>query len=135
MKNKNKSKKAAKAVKASRVVKNEYVRPGDGTKTGKVWNIADSLKSKLGRCPTRGEVLAVAKTGKLNLQMASTQYGRWRGFNGIEGRVSLPKVAKPAKAKSVKKAVRKLPAKPTVAKLPAPPIKLPAPPTTATAQA
>ncbi len=113
----------AKAVKVARIVKNDVVRPRDGGKTAAIWAIAESLKAKLGRTPTRAEVLEQAAKNKgTKLGMASTQYGYWRRFMGITGRVSAPKPAAPKKAaKPAKKAATPPPPPAKSAATPPPP--------------
>lgn len=88
-------------------IKNGVTRPKADTTTGKVWDIADRLK-------TRAEVLAECKKRKINDATATTQFGKWRKYNGLEGRSK--KAAKPAK-KVAKKAAKKKapPAPPAVA--------------------
>lgn len=117
--------KAVKAVVKS-VVKNGVTQPREGGLTRKVWDIADSLKSSLGRVPTRAEVIAKAPSSA-NESTVSTQFGYWRKFNGIKGRISAPKPAAKAKAKPAKKGA-KAPAKPAAPKAPTPPPAAPVPP-------
>lgn len=65
--------------------KNGVTRPKEGTTTGKVWDIADRLKA-------RAEVLAECRKRKINDATATTQFGKWRKYMGLEGRTS-PKKA------------------------------------------
>ena len=52
-------------------------RPTNGTQTGRVWELADQLSSKLGRKAKRQEVMdAYAREGG-NANTASTQYSQW----------------------------------------------------------
>lgn len=73
----------------SKTKKLEISRPKDGTACAKVWAIADKYKGD------RAKTLKEAAQRKINPATASTQYGRWRVFNGIVGR-------KPAAAKAKK---------------------------------
>jgi hypothetical protein len=76
-----------------RDIKNDVTRPdGDGP-TAKVWKTADDLTAKLGRIATRAEVLEAGLATGVNKSTISTQYARWRKYNGITGR--LPKAEKP----------------------------------------
>lgn len=52
--------------------------PGEGTTTRKVWDICDKLKDK-----TRADVLAECEKKSINKSTASTQYQRWRAYNGL----------------------------------------------------
>lgn len=51
-------------------------RPKEGTKTGRIWEIADSIGAEA----TREQVLAVAAEEGINPATASTQFGRWKKF-------------------------------------------------------
>lgn len=69
--------------------KNGVVRPKAGTKTGSVWETADKITAKNKTTATRAEVLGVcSEANGYNQAMAATQYGRWRRFNGITGRLN-----------------------------------------------
>lgn len=100
-----KAPKPAKEPKAPREAlpeQNGVTRPAAGTKTGKVWDIADALSKKHGRPATRGEVMEVAKAQDVNEATVATQYQRWRTFNGVEKaapKVKEPKAPKQPKAK------------------------------------
>jgi hypothetical protein len=52
-------------------------RPAATSTTGRVWEIADSLRVN-GNLPTRKEVVAAAVAQGINKATAGTQYGRWR---------------------------------------------------------
>lgn len=88
--------KPAKVVK-DKVEQNGIIRPSAGTTTGRIWEIADGLSAKTKAPAVRKDVMAQADAEKINAATAATQYGKWRKFNGLEGRT--PAAAKPAKAK------------------------------------
>lgn len=79
-------------------IKNGITRPKADTTTGKVWDIADRLKE-------RAPVLTECAKRKINAATATTQFGKWRKYNGLEGRSK--KAAKPAKKVAAKKATKK----------------------------
>lgn len=63
-------------------------RPGPGTETGKVWQVADQITaSQNGVAAT----IASVRTNKLligvNDHTIKTQYARWRKYNGVTGRI------------------------------------------------
>lgn len=78
--------KKEKAVKAPKIEQNGISRPGAGTATGKVWEIADSISQATGKPASRKSVLEDAQAAGINPATAATQYGRWRKFHGLEGR-------------------------------------------------
>jgi hypothetical protein len=102
-----------------RIEKNEIVKPRPGGLTARVWEISEKLTASLKRTATRAEVMEAAAKEKIQPGTAATQYGYWRRFNGIKGRVSLPKAPKAAKAPKV--AAPKAPAKKAAPKAPAAP--------------
>lgn len=55
-----------------------YPRPGPGTRTGRVWEVADEITRETGRRASRGAVIdrIVAEAG--NPATASTQYQYWK---------------------------------------------------------
>jgi hypothetical protein len=55
-------------------------RPGAGTKTGRVWEIADELKAASGTA-IRNEVLQRCFEEGLNMNTANTQYSKWKSEN------------------------------------------------------
>lgn len=67
-------------------IQNGVTRPGAGTKTGTIWEIADSKSQALGKPAGRKEVLDAAAEVEINPATAATQYGRWRKYNGLAGR-------------------------------------------------
>lgn len=84
---------AAKAAKvATKIIKNGVTRPAGGTKTGRVWEIADDLSQKHKRPPERKLVMDAAKAEGINEATCATQYGRWRKFFGLKGALAAPAV-------------------------------------------
>lgn len=73
--------------KPERPSQNGVTRPGEGTATGRIWEIADELSAQANEPAKRGDVLKVAEEEGLNAATAATQYGRWRKFHGL-GRYS-----------------------------------------------
>lgn len=65
---------------------NGVVRPKTGTKTGRVWEIADELSKKAKKPASRKAVLEKTNGEGINSATAATQYGRWRKYHGLEGR-------------------------------------------------
>lgn len=82
-----------KAPKAPKDEKNGVVRPAAGTATGNVWAIADHLSTQSGEPATRKDVLAACETDGINKSTATTQYGRWRKYNGLAGEPRAPRKA------------------------------------------
>lgn len=70
---------------------NGITRPKAGGTTSQVWAIADALleKSGKGNPPSFNDVLAAVEKKKLDINPGTlrTQYGNWRRFHGIAGRV------------------------------------------------
>lgn len=54
-----------------------YPRPTKGTKTGRVWEIADELLAKDGQASRESVIRACMDEG-LNVNTASTQYSYWK---------------------------------------------------------
>jgi len=54
-----------------------YPRPNPGTKTGRVWEIADSIEKAKG-VATREDVIRACMEEGLNVNTASTQYSYWK---------------------------------------------------------
>lgn len=77
--------------------KNGVTRPGAGTTTGKVWDIADKLGAD------RQAVIKEATKRGVNLATIMTQYGKWRKYNGMEGRTAKKAVKKPTPPKKAAK--------------------------------
>lgn len=92
--------------------KNGVTRPGQGTATGRVWEICDTIQA--GATPenpiTRARVIKAAEAEDINVSTAATQYGRWRKYNGLERETAKAVVAstdgsaevKPKKTKKAK---------------------------------
>jgi len=55
----------------------QYSRPGMGTKTGKVWEIADRILKEKGSV-NREAVIKACMEEEINVNTASTQYSHWR---------------------------------------------------------
>ena len=68
---------AAKAKKTPKADKGESTRPGAGSKTGKVWDIADKLTAKGKKTADRVSVVEACVKAGLNKSTASVQYANW----------------------------------------------------------
>ena len=66
---------------------NGVTRPAAGTKTGRVWEIADAESNKAGSPVARSVVMAIGRAEGLNDATIATQYGHWRRYNGIVGKI------------------------------------------------
>lgn len=64
-------------------IQNGVARPKPGTKTGRIWEVADELSAQLGHPVPRRKVLEVAISEGMNPATAATQYGRWRKYHGL----------------------------------------------------
>lgn len=73
-------------------IQNGVTRPKSGTKTGRVWEIADSLSAEAGAPVVRKSVLDQAIAEGINASTTATQYGRWRKYHGLaaESRAAAP---------------------------------------------
>ena len=71
-------------------------KPTRGTKTRRVWEIADEITASTQRPARREDVIRVARKEGLNPNTASTQYSRWARFNGLSTTdfSNLPKTGK-----------------------------------------
>lgn len=107
--------------KAEKLIANGVTRPGAGTKTGRVWEIADELSKAAGKPIAREAVMTQAKAEEINEATTATQYGKWRVYNGLKG-VSLtePKPPKAPKAPKQTKAEKAAAAAATAASAGAP---------------
>lgn len=106
--------KASQPEKAARTLlpqKNGITQPKEGTKTRKVWDIAEKMTEKTGSTAVRADVIEAAVKVGIDQGTAATQYGYWRQYHGITGRIGSPKAEKPAK-KEAAKAPAKVPAAP-----------------------
>lgn len=106
-----------KPAKAPKVEQNGVSRPAAGTKTGRVWEIAETESHKLGKTVGRGVVLKIAAEEGINEATAATQYGKWCKFFGVKAvtepkpvKVKEPKAPKEPKAKKTKEAAAAEPA-------------------------
>lgn len=84
--------KGEKAPRAALEEANGIKRPKAEGQTGQVWAYCDEQHKKTGAAPTRADALADLQAKGINFHTVSTQYGRWRKFMGISGR--LPKAEK-----------------------------------------
>lgn len=62
---------------------NGVTQPRSGTKTRRVWEIADEISADKGRPALRGEVMEKGNAEGLSQGTIATQYGRWCGFHGV----------------------------------------------------
>lgn len=91
------------APKKERITNNGVVRPSEGTKTGRVWEIADAISQTNQAPAARGEVLKQCEGEGINQATGATQYGRWCKFNDVpkpERSVKKPKKEKKEKAEA-----------------------------------
>lgn len=58
----------------------QYPRPGSGTITGKVWEIADQIREKIGAANRNAVIQACIQQG-ININTANTQYSYWSKAN------------------------------------------------------
>jgi hypothetical protein len=58
----------------------KYPRPGEGTITGRIWQIADQLAIETGKAEREDVIKACMKEG-INPNTANTQYTHWRNAN------------------------------------------------------
>lgn len=72
-------------------------RPKPNTLCGKVWALCDSLSSELKQPVPIKSLLEASAKEELNEGNVKAEYARWRKFNGVTGRVSLPKEEKETK--------------------------------------
>jgi len=74
---------AEKQDKPKLVKQNDVTQPREGSKTRRVWEIADDISAKEGRPALRGEVMDAGKEEDLSPGTIATQYGRWCTFHGV----------------------------------------------------
>jgi hypothetical protein len=84
-------------------IQNGVTRPGAGTTTARIWEIADMVSAQSGAPAKRGEVLKIAEAEGLNLTTAATQFGHWCKYNGVVPAPKEAKAPKEPKAPRVKK--------------------------------
>jgi hypothetical protein len=91
----------AKPAAPAKIIAHGVTRPADGTKTGRVWAIADELSKALGKPVPRADVMKKGEAESINSATIATQYGKWRVFNGLKGvTTSEPKPPKAKKSKA-----------------------------------
>lgn len=95
----------AKPARAKNETQNGVSKPASGTKTGRVWEIADEISALKQRPALREEVMAACEEEGMNRGTIATQYARWTQFYGVtkEDRQTAreaEKPQKPAKAKA-----------------------------------
>lgn len=73
----------AKAERVKLVEQNGVSQPQEGTKTRRVWDIANELSNSLGRPALRDEVMEKALAEGMNRGTIATQYGKWCTFYGV----------------------------------------------------
>lgn len=76
-----------------------YRRPAPGTKTGRVWEIADELTREKGRRASRREVIARCRAENGNANTAHTQYQHWKIWHEQEAAPAAPPPASPGDVK------------------------------------
>lgn len=77
--------------KANRMPEQNGVRrPKPDTLCGRVWTEADNLSFKLGQPVPIKMLLEECLKHGMNENNIKAEYARWRKFNGVTGRVSLP---------------------------------------------
>jgi len=74
-------------------IQNGVARPKPGTKTGRIWEIADELSAQLGHPVPRRKVLEAAINEGMNPATAATQYGRWRKYHGLGAETEVTETA------------------------------------------
>lgn len=72
-----------KAERPKLVEQNGVTQPSEGTKTRRVWDIANELSGQLGRAALRDEVMEKAEAEGMNRGTIATQYGKWCTFYGV----------------------------------------------------
>lgn len=79
------AKEANKVEKPPKIEQHGVTQPGEGTTSMKVWAIANELSAAAGQPARRKDVVQKAIEADINAATASTQYGKWRVFNGLKG--------------------------------------------------
>ena len=79
---------------------NGVTRPKPGTKTGRVWEIADALSAQAGAPAPRKSVIAQGVAEGINPATLATQYGKWRRFHGLAREVHAPAPAADVKVET-----------------------------------
>lgn len=73
---------------SERLKSHGITRPGPGTETGKIWQVADEITSSQHGVPA---TIVAVRTNRMligvNDNTIKTQYARWRKYNGVTGRI------------------------------------------------
>lgn len=92
LKKEEREKKAAEREASKQPSANGVTRPKPGTKTGRIWEIADQLSAAKKAPIERKFVMEQAEKEGINEATAATQYGRWTKFYDIK-KVQAPAAA------------------------------------------
>ena len=90
---------AEKPAKPAKIIQNGQTRPAAGTKTARVWEIADAISAEQKRPALREEVMTQGEAEGLNRGTIATQYARWTTFHNVskEDRTAVRTALTPAK--------------------------------------
>jgi bifunctional DNA-binding transcriptional regulator/antitoxin component of YhaV-PrlF toxin-antitoxin module len=78
------------------------LRPAAGTRTGRVWEIADRISAEKGRQASRGQVIEASVSEGINPNTASTQYHHWKqDWESREARKSVSALPSPGSSQRV----------------------------------
>lgn len=69
--------------KAPKDIQNGITRPGEGTATRRVWDIADGISAQEQRPALREEVMNAGLAEGLNKGTIATQYAKWTTYYGV----------------------------------------------------
>jgi hypothetical protein len=83
------AKEAAKAAKA-RPEQNGVKERTAGTKTGRVWEICNTVSARLGQPAPVKDVLEAAAAEGLHPTTTRCQYAHWKKYHGLTGRITAP---------------------------------------------
>lgn len=72
-----------KAAKSEKVINNGITRPGEGTATGRVWEIADAIYKKTKKVPEVAKVVEQGEKEGLNSSTIKIQFVKWKKFNDL----------------------------------------------------
>lgn len=97
-----------KKVVIQRDTQNGFTRPIAGTKTGKVWDIADEISKEKGRPAFRDEVFKkyLEEVPEASKGTCGTQYSRWCGFHQVAPVLKQLRAEEKTKTLEAKKAKR-----------------------------
>jgi len=89
-----------KAPKVVLVEQNGVTQPREGSKTRRIWNIANEVSTAKNAPALLAEVKDLALAENLNPATIQTQYNRWRTFHGLppQGRAKSAPAAEPVVA-------------------------------------